>query len=29
VAGEAGFRFFRADATMLEAWGPSLFITPP
>jgi len=29
VAGEAGFRFFRADATMLEAWGLSLFITPP
>lgn len=28
-AGEAGFRFVRADATMLEAWGPSLFITPP
>jgi hypothetical protein len=28
-AGEAGFRFFRADAAMLEAWGPALFITPP
>ena len=28
-AGEAGFRFFRADAAMLEAWGPALFIGPP
>jgi len=28
-AGEAGFRFFRADAAMLLAWGPALFVTPP
>jgi hypothetical protein len=28
-AGEAGFRFFRADAAMLEAWGPALFLGPP
>jgi hypothetical protein len=28
-AGEAGFRFFRADASMLDVWGPALFITPP
>jgi len=28
-AGEAGFRFFRADATMLDVWGPPLFIPPP
>lgn len=25
VAGEAGFRFFRADAAMLEVWSPALF----
>ena len=29
VAGQAGFRFFRADAAMLEAWGPALFLGPP
>ena len=23
---EAGFRFFRADAAVLHAWGPDLFI---
>ena len=28
-AGEAGFRFFRADTAMLEAWGPALFLGPP
>ena len=28
-AGEAGFRFFRADAAMLAAWGPGMFITLP
>ena len=28
-AGEAGFRFFRADAAMLLTWGPALFVTPP
>ena len=28
-AGEAGFRFFRADAAMLEAWGPAMFMTRP
>jgi hypothetical protein len=27
-AGEAGFRFFRADVAMLEAWGPTLFLGP-
>ena len=25
-ASEAGFRFFWADATVLRAWGPELFI---
>lgn len=25
-ASEAGFRFFRADAAVLHAWGPELFI---
>ena len=25
-ASEAGFRFFRADAAVLRAWGPELFI---
>jgi hypothetical protein len=25
-ASKAGFRFFRADATVLQAWGPELFL---
>ena len=29
VAGQAGFRFFRADTAVLEAWGPALFLDPP
>lgn len=28
-AGEAGFRFVRADAAMLETWDPALFIARP
>lgn len=28
IAGQAGFRFFRADAAVLRAWGPELFVAP-